>query len=417
MVMPDKRLRILLSAYACEPNKGSEPGVGWNWALHLCEKYEVFVLTRSNNKTTIENYLTNHPVRHLHFYYYDCSKSTLKLKQLPYGVFIYYKKWQKDIPAVARKIVLEEKIDIIHHITFNEFRTPGKLYKLNVPFVWGPVGGGQFYSPVFKEAYFNKRNIGKEELRNIINFLYINLSHDIHNAIKSAAAILIADPSTEKIMPSSRNYIRLLETAYNPERNHIKNYNLSEADAIKLLWVGGIWPRKGLKLLLDALGQSDFRDFDLEIIGDGEDRRACEKLVKIYGMEEKIHFIGALTYQDVNDHYDHADVFIFTSLRDTSGNVILEAMSHGLPVITLKHHGAGEIVSDATGTRIEISDYQTMKKDMMNAVLTYYNNRNLIEMQGRSARNRIETLYSWKHTVDAISQVYERIMTDFGKDA
>ena len=417
MVKPVKRLRILLSAYACEPNKGSEPGVGWNWALHLSEKFDVFVITRLNNKTSIEDYIAKHTNKHLHFYFYDCAEYMLKVKHLPNGVFIYYKKWQKEILTIARKIVIEEKIDIIHHITFNEFRTPGKLYKINVPFVWGPIGGGQFYRSVFKKAYIHKRNIVKEIIRNIINYIYIYFSRDIHNAIKSAAAILIADQSTEKIMPSSRNYVRLLETAYNTERNQIKVYSQSMSDTIKLLWVGGIWPRKGLKILLDALGQSDFKDFYLEIIGDGEDRQACERLVKVYGLEDKIHFTGSLSYQDVNGHYDNADVFIFTSLRDTSGNVILEAMSHGLPVITLNHHGAGEIVTNSTGTLIEISDYGTIKKDIMKAIKIYSKDRKLVELQGISARKRIETMYSWERNMHIISQVYERVMIDLGKDA
>ena len=46
MGIGDKRHKVLLSAYACEPNKGSEPGVGWNWAKHLAEKYEIYVITR-----------------------------------------------------------------------------------------------------------------------------------------------------------------------------------------------------------------------------------------------------------------------------------------------------------------------------------------------------------------------------------
>ena len=53
-----KKLKILLSAYACEPNKGSEPEVGWKWATTLCRLgHEVHVVTKSNNKQNIEQYL------------------------------------------------------------------------------------------------------------------------------------------------------------------------------------------------------------------------------------------------------------------------------------------------------------------------------------------------------------------------
>ena len=52
-----KKLKILLSAYACEPNKGSEPEVGWQWALNLSEEgHDVYVITRTNNRRNIDSY-------------------------------------------------------------------------------------------------------------------------------------------------------------------------------------------------------------------------------------------------------------------------------------------------------------------------------------------------------------------------
>ena len=97
-----------------------------------------------------------------------------QLKKMPNGIFLYYKRWQKEIFSLAKNIVNEHDIDIIHHITFNEFRTPGKLYKINKPFVWGPIGGGQFCNPIFRKAYF----------RNFINFCYMYFSKDIHCTVK-----------------------------------------------------------------------------------------------------------------------------------------------------------------------------------------------------------------------------------------
>lgn len=75
----------------------------------------------------------------------------------------------------------------------------------------------------------------------------------------------------------------------------------------------------------------------------------------------KRYVFRALSYDEVNSLYDNADVFVFTSLRDTSGNVVLEAMSHGLPVIAINHHGVGEIVTDETGIRIDPVSYDSVK--------------------------------------------------------
>ena len=417
--MVKNRIRVLMSAYACEPNKGSEPGVGWNWAIQMANWNEVYVITRSNNKDVIEAYLKRNPVEHLHFYYHDCSALKRKLKKLPNGIFIYYKMWQKEILPLASRIIEQEKIDLIHHVTFNEFRTPGELYKLSCPFIWGPIGGGQFYNPVFKNAYFSQKDLLKERMRNIINIFYLKFSTNIRNAVRDAAAILVADQSTESIMPNTRRYIRLLETGYNLDRNGTKKYDVSYEHSpldhpINLLWVGGIWPRKGLKILLDALNESEFYDYKLKIVGEGEDKNKCEKLVKQYGLEDKIVFLGKLSYEMVNSLYDDADVFLFTSLRDTSGNVVLEAMSHGLPVICINHHGVGEMVTDFTGIRIEPESYEKVKNGFKSAIEKYYEMPKLMKLHGEAGRQRIEENYSWEHNAEIMRQIYDRIAD--GKD-
>ena len=108
-------------------------------------------------------------------------------------------------------------------------------------------------------------------------------------------------------------------------------------------------PRKGLKLIIDALGESSFRDFELIMIGDGAERKKLEALVKKYGMDDNVTFTGKLSYDEVNNYYDWADLFLFPSLRDTSGNVVLESMSHGTPVIALNHNGASEMITPECG--------------------------------------------------------------------
>lgn len=413
MVVP-RRLNILLSAYACEPNRGSEPGVGWNWAQQMSKFDNVYVITRANNREVIEKYLSENPNPNLYFFYHDCGRIARKVKKFPNGVFVYYKIWQKEILPLAERIVKDKKIDIVHHVTFNEYRTPGKLYQLSVPFVWGPIGGGQFYNPIFKDAYYSRKDILKEQFRNFVNKYYLIFSHDIKEAVKKASVIMIADQSTEKIMPHTRDYIRLLETGYDLSRNGVKSYTenvtISVDRPIRLLWVGGIWPRKGLKVLIDALHSSRFENYSLDIVGDGQDRKVSEKLVKEYRLESKVRFLGALSYNEVNNLYDRADVFVFTSLRDTSGNVVLEAMSHGLPVIAINHHGVGEIVTDDTGIRIEPNSYDSVKRGFTEAIELYAKNPQLMKKHGLAGRKRLELNYSWDANAMALQDIYEKVV-------
>ena len=128
-----------------------------------------------------------------------------------------------------------------------------------------------------------------------------------------------------------------------------------------------------------------------------------------YGIEEKVRFLGALSYDEVNSLYDNADVFVFTSLRDTSGNVVLEAMSHGLPVIAINHHGVGEIVTDETGIRIDPVSYDSVKNDLTKAIEKYAKNPDLMKQHGLAGRKRLEMYYSWKNNAKVLQSIYERI--------
>lgn len=406
-------MNILLIAFACEPNKGSEEGVGWNWAINLAKKHKVYVITRGQEQEFIEKNSTKEERENIEFFYFE-DKAFMHIidKKIPYGFRIYYKWWQKKIVPIAERIISEYNIDIIHQLTYNEYRTPGKLYEMGIPFVWGPIGGGHEYNPKLKEAYFSVFDVLKEIIRKKMNHWYLR-EKDVVGALKKASSVIVADPATLSILPKNRVYERLLETAYYSERNEIKNYSeLSSSKKIHLLYAGVMQPRKGLKIIFDALGECDFRDFELVMIGEGSERKKLEKLAHKYGMDANVRFTGKLAYDEVNNYYDWADLFLFPSLRDTSGNVILEAMSHGTPVIALNHNGASEMITLDCGELIDIKSYKQVKQEFVSLIIKYYKNRELEEQKGLLARKRVEEVYSWERTMCFIDSIYRKAIEE-----
>src|SRR5581483_11891914 len=91
-----ERLKVLLSAYACEPGKGSEPEVGWQWALQMARYHDVTVLTRANNRESIEKEIATlrqtQPVPE--FVYHDEGAFWLRIKKRFKTVRFYYHLWQ-----------------------------------------------------------------------------------------------------------------------------------------------------------------------------------------------------------------------------------------------------------------------------------------------------------------------------------
>ncbi len=402
-------MNILVLAFACEPNRGSEEGVGWNWSINLAKHHNVYVITRGQEKPFIEKYISETGLQNPKFYYFeDAGLMHFIDKKVPMGFRIYYRWWQSQIVGVAKEIIREYHIDIIHQLTYNEYRTPGKLYDMGIPFVWGPIGGGHEYNPILKEGYFRIVDVFKEIVRKKLNYRYLK-DKDVVNAIEKSAEILVADPATYSILPKTRKYGRLLEAAYYPDRNSIKSYANRNHEKIRLMYAGVMTPRKGLKIIIDALGESSFRDFELIFIGEGIDCPLLKKLIKKYGIQENVRFLGKLSYDEVNNYYDWADLFLFPSMRDTSGNVVLESMSHGTPVIALNHNGASEIITTESGDLIKIESYKQIKKDYVETIKKYFENRELLEIKGRAARERLETVYSWAHVMEVIDKVYQNV--------
>ena len=138
------RLKVLVSAFYCEPGKGSEEGVGWNMAREIARHHEVWTLTRLKNRRSIEAEMSRVPVPRLHFVYCDLpSWGRWWARGQLLEWHLYYYLWQIYIYFVARRLHREVRFDLLHHVTFVKYWIPSFLALLPVPFVWGPVGGGE----------------------------------------------------------------------------------------------------------------------------------------------------------------------------------------------------------------------------------------------------------------------------------
>jgi len=169
-------LKVLISAYACEPNKGSEPGVGWNWAKQIAKFSDAWVITRKNNREVIEEELKKNPEPNLHFFYADFPNWMRFWKKGQRGVHLYYLLWQFAAYFQARRLIKEIKFDIAHHITFVNDWLPSFLAFLPIPFVWGPIGSNKpipfKYLPSIKEYVSDRVKHFLRLILKIINPFY-----------------------------------------------------------------------------------------------------------------------------------------------------------------------------------------------------------------------------------------------------
>ena len=140
-----RRKRILIVGHPCSPVQGSEPGSTWNWAWHLSEHFDVHVLCHPVYKGEVETYLAQRPNSHLNFTWVTVPAAIDPWRDFTRrrGLKIHYALYQNRALSVARALVRAGSIDLIHHVSWGTVSYPPALWKLDVPFVWGPVGGGQ----------------------------------------------------------------------------------------------------------------------------------------------------------------------------------------------------------------------------------------------------------------------------------
>ena len=152
-VKMEKR-KILVSAYACEPYKGSEIGVGWHWILEMSKYYELWVVTRSNNKGPIESYFKDNTTsNNIHFIYFDLPEYILKFKKGMKGVRIYYNLWQIGVNRIIKETMLKNNIEIFHLLTYGNALWTISKYGQKKFFIWGPTGGVDAIPKEFSKKY------------------------------------------------------------------------------------------------------------------------------------------------------------------------------------------------------------------------------------------------------------------------
>jgi glycosyltransferase involved in cell wall biosynthesis len=316
--------------------------------VHLAETGStVHVLTAGRNREAIEAYQREHPSSELHFHFIDVPwMSPMELG------FRHYLTWQW--VALRRAKVLAKSIafDIVQHVSYGSVHLPTPLWRLGVPTIFGPVGGGQTTPPSLL-PYFGDE-VRNERRRTRITQLLPHLP-PYRKAMRRMSIVLAANRNTlELVKQAGCKRVELLcDTGLRTDFYADSSRSFSPAMPLRLLWVGRFLPRKGVELALDALQQAT-PNIHLTLVGDGQEA-SLRRMIAQRGLEDRVFWAGKrLPWLEVREAYLNHDALLFTSLRDTFGSQILEAMALGLPVIALNLNGAQDFIPPHAGIKIDI---------------------------------------------------------------
>jgi glycosyltransferase involved in cell wall biosynthesis len=348
-------LKVLLQGYACSPHRGGESGATWAWAWNLSNLHQVWVLAHPHAQADIRSYLLDHPNPNLHIVFVTPPAIVTRHRPILGGSWLRlrFTLWQHAALKEARRLHSLHHFDICQHVSWGTVSAAPLLWKLGIPFVWGPIGGGQKAPPAFR-GYYGKRWF-RESARNY-RLSIVPLLPGIRRAVRKSSALLSTNHETEDLLEraGAEKVELFLDSGIREGILPPSPPQRRSGRRISILWAGRLDAGKGLPLALEALALANDVPARLIVAGDGLMRAKWQDCASRCGVQSRVEFLGHVKWNQMLDVYRSAEIFLFTSLRDSFGGVLLEAMAQALPIIALDHQGVRAFVPSGASIKVPV---------------------------------------------------------------
>jgi glycosyltransferase involved in cell wall biosynthesis len=339
--------------------------------LQISRYYEVWVITRANNRESIELALTERALDNVHWIYLDLPKWARFWKRGKSGLYLYYYLWQFLVYFVARRLRPRVTFDIVHHVTFGSFWSPSFLSLLPIPFVWGPIGAG-LPAPRSFWKDFSFRGKVNELMRAVALFAarldpFRTITED-----KACMILAVSAGTAKEFTPDNQRKVALFSgVGIDPnEFEELEKPAPSESGPFTVLCVGRLVHWKGFALAIKAFAifHEDYSDSRLWIVGEGPEKAKLTALVTSLGLCECVHFKGELPRAGYLELVRHSNVFLYPSLHEPGAFVIIESMASQKPVVCLDLGEPAFLVNEKTGIKIHVGSPVQVANDLAKAL-------------------------------------------------
>lgn len=407
-------MNILYIAYSCDPYEGSEDRIGWSVPFESAKTNCVYVITKEEQRTSVERFLRENPVKNIKFYFVDIPAF---YKEIFKG-FMYSGRlniWNRHAFPLAQSICKEFAINIIHQITPIEFRAIGKYGKISdVKFVCGPLGGGEFIPSGLK--YYARGHVLIEMVRSVSNRWY-RFKFRVTGKLNQCDYIMFANEETRDFLIKGWeqklkiNNKPITETALDIMEEEEQFDEKKDNKKCVFFAAGRMIYRKGYELLLDALAKVPGElNYTLRIAGNGPELIKLQAICsRNLNLTNHVSFIGGRKYPEIINEYNNADVFVMPSIRETTGTVLLEAISKGVPVITINRFGGAILIDNENGWLYDGSDKEEYIEKLKNAIVECIQNPKEVRRRGKNARKNAEK-YTWKSKNKFYQKIYYELL-------
>lgn len=391
-------MNYLISAYSVNPYKGSEDSIGWNWVLQYEKNYKegdrIILLTKKFNEKDTRRGLKEFNIQHVELVIVDVPNALNWFRE-KHSAFhhMYYILWQHWAWLWVKHSGI--RFDVIHHVTMNDYRIPSELYKAKgAKVIWGPMGGAQV-TPKPLKVY--EKNQLVASFREFVN-KSCSWNPFYKKALRSYYKIYCINNETQKQISCivGKDVPLMPELAL---RDEYKNLPIRKGknDILKIVFVGRLIGKKGIAFLVDALSlMPTDMDWELLIFGDGDDRALIEKQIADSDIGKKVKLMGNRPLNQIAEAYQQADVFVLPSLRETSGNVLLEAMAYAVPIVAFDTSFCRLLKEVDCGVFINTEQaLDNIKEDYCKAIVTLGQDKELAKQMGLNGYKYVNSKLTW----------------------
>ena len=391
-------MKILLSAYSCSPNIGSEKQIGWDWVKVLSKtKHKVYVITRKKNEQLIKKELKYQNINNINFLYFDYPKILIRLFKNK-NTYIYYLLWQLAISIKYRIFIKNFNFDYIHHVTYGSFRMPSFLWFFSKKFIFGPVAAGESVPKKLLNCFSKKARIS-ELLRTLSNY-YINFSILMNLTFIFSYKIYVTSKESFSFIPKRyQNKTRVLPAIFcNKTQFKIKNLKKKRKN---IFFSGRLVEWKGVHLLKDIfLKVNKFdKSIKLNIYGDGYLAKDLKLFFKNKNLQNKVSIFSHLPRKKFLKKIKSNDLLIFPTFRDSGGYVLVETLLEGVNIITTSAGGPNTIIkTKANLVKIHNNNSKNISDSFANKIISYYKSNKkfyVIKLnKDMNAKNKMKKIYN-----------------------
>jgi glycosyltransferase involved in cell wall biosynthesis len=403
------RLKVLVCAYACSPARGSEFGVGWGWVQALSNYHDLWVITGAHCRDEIEAELLRRPElrSRISFHYVARTRYPWAEKLWPPAyLFTYRHQWQKAAFAMAKQLHDRVHFDVAHQLTYVGFRVPGLLWKLDTPFVWGPIGGLEQTTWALLPA-LGVRGALYFVARNLLNAWDKSFSRIARRAFaKADGGIIAATTGIQKEIGRvyGRSSIIISEIGLPPVTRQAP-LQRHPSEPLALIWSGNHLPGKALPFLLSALKTlpADL-NWKLTILGDGPCSAKWRKLAMINGIADRCEWLGPVPRSTALEKMQQAHALVITSIYDLTSTVLVEALATGLPVLCPDHCGFADAITAECGIKVPATSSRELISGLRDGIVRL--NNELVRFQLAQGAIRRSANYEWDRKALNVSEIY-----------